>query len=441
MIPVRLELTNFQSYDHAILDFNFDSALVVGERDGNADISNGSGKSVLFESIGWVLYGNSRQKNADGVVKRNCDFCEVDFIFTHDSKKFRINRKRNSRFSKVDLSLYELAEDGTEMAIQGDTNKEVDAKIRAILKSNYEVFLNSCYFRQNTISDFMNGTPAAKQKIISSILNLDRWNKYMEAAKGKLIGHNKVADNIMFKLKGTESIGARLIEARVQLEANKKIAKQLDSSEMLLGEEINKLETRVNNLKLKETSLNDYHDNVSKLDNVSDRLVELKNSIKEKQLEIERLTENISSNDRTANELKEKIEEISGHLELKGKFDLHSLEENFVKGKTKFSVVQDDLDRWDGEAVCQCCSRPWKEHEDKIKENNDKRKQLQDIGKKLAKLSQKISAVKSTEEKIRNAEIEIEKYTGRLKGLANSVEIYQLKLEVLWKLQVISQME
>lgn len=389
--------------------------------------------SAIFEAIGWTLFNKSRQKNADAVVKRTKDECEIDFIFNHDGKRYRVCRKRNSRFSRAEVNFYEFLDDGTEVAVQGDTNKEIDAKIRSVLKTNYDVFLNSCYFRQNTISDFMNGTPATKQKIVSSILNLDRWDKYADKAKDKLGKFNKMADNIRFKLKGTEELETKLLTAKEELDSNRKLAKQLDNKEILLTDEIQQLEIRINNMKLQETSLNDYHDSVSKLDNVNDRVIELEKSIVEKTEERDKLLTNISNNERTVAELEHKIEEISANLELKDRFDLRAMEESFVKGNTKLSVVSDEIERWDGDAICQCCGRSWKEHEDKVAEINKKKINQKAISDKLDKLSSKIDTAKKIANRIKHTEVEIEKYTGRVKSLNNNIEIYKLKLEVAEK--------
>ena len=45
MIPIHLELKNFFSHKDSSLDFTqFDSALLIGNIEGNYDISNGCGK-------------------------------------------------------------------------------------------------------------------------------------------------------------------------------------------------------------------------------------------------------------------------------------------------------------------------------------------------------------------------------------------------------------
>ena len=48
MIFKQLELTNFKSHQHNIINFNSGITLIIGE--------NGAGKSTIFEAISFVLY-------------------------------------------------------------------------------------------------------------------------------------------------------------------------------------------------------------------------------------------------------------------------------------------------------------------------------------------------------------------------------------------------
>ena len=57
MIPLKLHMKNFTSHSNSILDFTrFDAALIVGSHKGNPDISNGVGKSAIFNAIRWGIF-------------------------------------------------------------------------------------------------------------------------------------------------------------------------------------------------------------------------------------------------------------------------------------------------------------------------------------------------------------------------------------------------
>jgi exonuclease SbcC len=428
-----LEITNFQCYSNSSLSFDFSSALIVGERDNNSEISNGAGKSALFEAVAWALFGKSRQRNADGVVKRGTDFCEVDFLFEHNSKRYRVIRKRNARFSKIEVLFFEVLSDGTERAIQSDTNREADAKIREVLKSNYDVFLNSSYFMQNTISDFLNGTPSERQKIVSSILNLERWNNYQKEAKKEFDEYSKLAGQIEYKLKGFETVEEDLVKAEDQLKEAQTKARQLNSKESQVTKEITELEARAANLKLQETTLNDYHDIVSKLDNVNARVKELTSSVSEKEEEVKKLDKKIEDNKDAIEQLEEKVNEISGQVDLRKEIDLQTLEKELVDKKTQRRWYVQQVDDWDGEAVCQCCGNFWHMHEEKVAEYEENKAKCAELGEAVEKLEIKVATAKEVLDKVKQTELEIEKYTGRKKSLENNNEIHSLKREVAQK--------
>lgn len=439
MFPERIRLKNFQSYAESTLDFDFNSTLIIGELDDQTDLSNGAGKSTIFEAIAWALFGQSKQSNADGVVKRGTDFCEVDFEFEHNGKHYVINRKRNSRYSRAEVQFWEKKPDGTLDQIKGDTNTEINEHIKGVIKSNYEVFVNSSYFMQKAISDFMSGTTSDRQKIVSAILNLDRWNKYLKEASKKVSEHEKKVGQLEFKLKGLENVEKDLVESEIQLKTSRIRSEELNSKDEKLAHEILELEKRLTNLKAQESSLNDYHDTVSRLDNVKSRIKELKATIVEKSQESEKLSEKIASNNSTIAQLKTKIEEISAPLDLKNHIDMPAIEKELNEHKTKLSWYVKQVALWKPEDKCKCCNKPWVEHKEKVSEYESNLKESKVLETRLAKFEEKARAARASIEKIKQTEVEIEKYTSRNQSLEANNEINTLKRDVAVKELAIAQ--
>jgi exonuclease SbcC len=436
MIPVYLEMSNFQCFTKASLSFDFNSALIVGERDNNSEISNGAGKTTIFRAITWALFGKSKQKNANGVVKRGTDVCEVNFLFEHRDKRYRVVRKRNVRFSKLEVLLFEVLSNDTERPVPSDTNKETDAKIKEILKSNYEVFINSSYFMQNTISDFLNGTPAEKQKIVSSILNLERWNDYMKVTKSDLDGHTKLAGKIEFKVKDFDKVEDDLHKVEEELDHLETQSRYVVSEESNITKQIIDLEALVSNLKLQETTLNDYADTLSKIDNVNDRLKELGRSLKEKTAEIEHLHQRIASNDKVIEGLDLKIVEISSQIDFKNQVDLDGLEKELANKASQLNLCSRHVAQWEQEGaqkICDCCGERWDKHEDKVSEYKNSLSICEELEDIVTALNFKVKAAKGIVDKIKQTEIEIEKFTGRKKSIQHNNEINNIKKDIAEK--------
>ncbi len=69
MYPINLKLKNFFSHRESTIDFTqFSSALLIGSTEGDYSVSNGSGKSAIFQSILWCLFNKSRAASMDDVI-------------------------------------------------------------------------------------------------------------------------------------------------------------------------------------------------------------------------------------------------------------------------------------------------------------------------------------------------------------------------------------
>ena len=107
MIPQKIKLKNFFSHSVSTVEFvDFNSCLLIGSTEGDYDKSNGSGKSAIFESILWALFGKSRSAVANDVIKWGEIECSVEFIFILDSKEYKVIRSRNRKSSLGDIQFY-----------------------------------------------------------------------------------------------------------------------------------------------------------------------------------------------------------------------------------------------------------------------------------------------------------------------------------------------
>lgn len=185
MKPERLYMESFLSHDKSEINFNkFDVALILGRYDGESEQSNGAGKSAIFEAIAWALFGKSRHKKKNGVVKWDKTSCKVEFEFFIDEEKYMITRIRDKVINDSDIEFKQWNSLTTQYDdISCDTNTSTDKKILDTINVNYEVFINSSYFKQNDISIFAQSTPGKRKDVLKELLRMDKWDKYESKAK------------------------------------------------------------------------------------------------------------------------------------------------------------------------------------------------------------------------------------------------------------------
>lgn len=186
MIPSKLSLDNFFSHKNSEVDFSlFNSALLIGNTEGDYTKSNGSGKSAIFESILWCLFNKSRVAMMDDVIRWGENNCKVSLEFTHDGKTYKVIRTRNRINSSSNVELKILDSFGEWKDISGSTSGDTNEKIEETIKLDYKTFINSVYFRQNDISEFAESEPSKKKEILKSIVDISRWDEYERSSKGK----------------------------------------------------------------------------------------------------------------------------------------------------------------------------------------------------------------------------------------------------------------
>lgn len=186
MIPISLVIKNFLSHKSTSIDFTlFNSALLIGNTDGDYSTSNGCGKSALFEAITWALFNKSRVAKMDEVILFGEERCEVQFTFKQKDAEYLIKRSRTKITGTSPVEFYK--KDGLNLIdISGSTASLTNEKITKILKLDYKTFVNSAYFRQNDISEFSQSDASRKKEILKSIIDLSKWDAYEKDAKNKL---------------------------------------------------------------------------------------------------------------------------------------------------------------------------------------------------------------------------------------------------------------
>ena len=212
MIPQKLSLTNFMCYRQANLDFaGIHVACLAGE--------NGAGKSALLDAITWALWGKSRARRDDELIRLGEDEMAVEFTFGLGDQAYRVLRRRKAGKRGSSLLDFQVRDNGRYRSIAESGIRATQAKIERILRLDYETFVNSAFLRQGRADEFTVKTPAERKRVLGDILGLDRWAVYEERAKEHLRGIKTETEMIELRLREIEAELARRPEYEAQLRA------------------------------------------------------------------------------------------------------------------------------------------------------------------------------------------------------------------------------
>ena len=210
MIPQKLRLKNFLSYQQLALDFSgLHVACICG--------ANGAGKSSLLEAIVWAVWGASRAASEDDVIHIGSKETQVDFTFIAGGELYRVIRTR-SRNSSTSLE-FQVQSEGKFKSLTERKVRSTQQTIISHLKMDYETFVNSAYLRQGRADEFMLKRPSDRKQILADMLSLSQYDELAERAKD--IARNSKAESTVLE--------NMLVHLREQILAGEAIAPQLVS--------------------------------------------------------------------------------------------------------------------------------------------------------------------------------------------------------------------
>jgi DNA repair exonuclease SbcCD ATPase subunit len=246
----RLYIENFSCYDNAYIDFNeFSSAILIGKKENNDDVSNGVGKTTIFKAIEYVLF-NYSDENLEDLIRDDMDACSVTIDFIVSDQEYRVTRTR-TRKGTTDLTLYKRTPSDGEILevyhsekndkqiplhnkkywedISGRRSADTEKDLGKLLKINVKSFRVFVHFVQHDFSGLTTATPEKRKALLREAMNLVIYPKLEKLAKEKLGLISKEIDkfNLMVETLGDPD--------NVITELNQKIIKtDTDLSEHLL---------------------------------------------------------------------------------------------------------------------------------------------------------------------------------------------------------------
>lgn len=434
MLPVYLKLKNFLSHKESVIDFTqLDYVtLIVGINRGDPKKSNGVGKSALFDALTFALFekcriSGSKSTGLDNLVRNGQKKAEVDFRFKLGNDLYRVVRSRDLKKRKSDVS-FQIQNGKRWEPVSIDKKSETNAKIIETIGINYDVFVRSVLLEQHDADGFAKLTPGGRKEVVSQILQLDHYDRYVKHAKEKLEQINVellksdsfIADNSTAGIEREKAekekdqteekieVHTKQIEAlnklveKIREELNKEQRKVLQHEDLIrrkkeLGQRIHRVTKDMQQWISKvESAQQTIKDLEQQAQEKYDKLVELKNG-RGDPAKIKRALEKYR-------EMKIKVDEL--HSEASG--NLHAIRSTIKEIKQEIDRIE-NLD----EGECPTCYEKVTE-QSKGKAHNKLQERLSQLvetsGKYKARLDDLTTKKEQIQQRLKRAEEERDKY-------------------------------
>ena len=271
MIPLSLRLRNFMSYGEHVppLDFTpISTACLTGD--------NGHGKSALLDAVTWALWGQTRARSVDEIVRLGQQDCEVEFVFDLEGDRYRVLRKRSLRarggLSALELHGFDPAAQ-TYRALSGNTIRETEGKIAQLLHMNYDTFVNSVFILQGRADEFTTRRPGERKRILAEILDLSVFDDLQARARDRHGRLDQEAQTTAERLRELEQqVGAKP-ELAAAVEAHRVRLAGLQAELKEAQENLGRLRQRQGTLELQQQRLEDVSGRLRQLRQERDDLV------------------------------------------------------------------------------------------------------------------------------------------------------------------------
>ena len=255
MIPLSLRLRNFMSYGEHVppLDFTpITTACLTGD--------NGHGKSALLDAVTWALWGQTRARSVDEIVRLGQQECEVEFVFDLEGDRYRVLRKRSLRtrggLSGLELHGFDRAA-RTYRALSGNSIRETENKIAQLLHMNYDTFVNSVFILQGRADEFTTRRPGERKRILSEILDLSVFDDLQARARDRHARLDQEAQTAAERLRDLEQQVSAKPELAAAVEAHRQALDGLQAELQASQEKLGHLRQRLSALEWQQQRLQD----------------------------------------------------------------------------------------------------------------------------------------------------------------------------------------
>lgn len=306
----KLELHNFLSFGDATIDLQGKGyCLISGKNNNPSDraLSNGSGKSTIISGISYCLTGQTIQgvkSNIENIFTTGG--CYVSLEFSVDANDFIITRYKNHDKFKTDLKIFKNSED-----ISGKGIRESENILAQELPELTPQLLSSVILLgQGLPSSFTKNTPSGRKELLE-----------------QLTGSDFMIEDVKVRING------RLDELNDNKRSLEDTLLKLNTKKNIYEDKLNSFKGDLNAFSMKDYDLlinelnQEISTNNSTLEDYDDRLVEIEDNMVTLNNRLSELNNNLARNLKSVydelspkdNELKKRFTEIDSDLKLNEK--------------------------------------------------------------------------------------------------------------------------
>lgn len=167
-----IEIFNFMSIQHEKIDLDCSGFIsVVGVNKNNIDgaLSNGSGKSSIFEALVWVLTGDTLRQTRDIVNKYSDGGTYVDVKFSCNDVEYELLRSKDHSKYGTNLKIYIDGEDKSGKGIR-DSEKLLSTYLPELTPS---LISSVIVLGQGLPNRFSNNTAVGRKEVLEKLTQSD----------------------------------------------------------------------------------------------------------------------------------------------------------------------------------------------------------------------------------------------------------------------------
>lgn len=327
----HLHTKRFQSLDDIKLDLDDKGVVVIKGINNYEDNvkSNGSGKSSIFESIIFALYGETSNGITDPENRVLNNGYEVSLSLSIDNVDYQITRSKENGKSKVELLQYI---DGVPNDISGRNKTDANKIILNLLNISKELFLDSVFLAQGVSTNLSTLSPTARKERLEILTGTEKLiEDFKSYIKGRQLEYetkcteltlnkSKIEGNIQSLNDQKNTLRTKIEEIKVEIERYKSLGniEDIDNNIKICENEIVQIEQTIQDIEQSITEsqakINTLKETKQSIETekelINTKLVAQRELVYKLNSNLDNLQNNISTHNRDIDRLNKDIEAI-----------------------------------------------------------------------------------------------------------------------------------